>query len=145
MHSTDIHTGPRQQQWRMGPEVFSQVLSLAGINVECSKSATKFSQKESGFLCLYRISSKCVAGETQVHKKQQCGTGLMSPVFPCLLCSWGIMHFKQCKTMPNNFRAVAFNSQRFFVEKYTYIIFKKQKEKHPSFTDALKAKLNVLP
>lgn len=82
----------QQQQWRIGPAVFSQVLSLAGINVECSKSATKLSQKESDFLCLYGISSKCVAGETQVRKKQQCGTGLMSPVFPCVLCSWGITH-----------------------------------------------------
>lgn len=70
---SDIHTGPGQQQWRMGPVVFSQVLSFVGINVECSKSATKFSQKEFGFLCLYGISSKCVAGETQIHKEQQCG------------------------------------------------------------------------
>ena len=113
-HSSDIHTGPRQQQWKTGPEVLSQVLSLAGINVECSKSATKFSQKESDFLCLYGISSKCVAGETHVHKEQQRGTGSMSPVFPCLLCSWGIMDFKPYKTTPNKLREVAFNAQRPF-------------------------------
>lgn len=90
-----LHPGSNNGEWEL--EVFSQVLSLAGINVQCSKSATKFSQKDSCFLCLYEVSSKCVAGETQVHKEQQCGTGLMSPVFPWRLCSWGLTHFKQYK------------------------------------------------
>lgn len=62
--------------------------------------------------------------------KNKCGTALMSPVFPCLLCSWGITHFKQSKTMPNNLRAIAFNSQRLFhVKVYLYIILKGQEKR----------------